>query len=60
MIGYNFLELKKISIERNSYLQAKADKITKVGDEVYKIWCMVNDTELVIARSFTDILGLEK
>ena len=60
MIGYNFLEFRKIFIERNCYLQAKADKITKVGEEMYKISNVTNDTDLIVARSFTDILGLEK
>lgn len=36
-ISYSFLEICKINVDRNSYIQAKADKITKLGDEIYRV-----------------------
>lgn len=60
MISYNFLELCKITIDKNQYIKGKADKITKLGSEVYKINSIINDTDMVIARTLTDLLLLEK
>ena len=60
MIGYNFLVLRKICIDRLTYLQAKADRVTKIGENTYRINCVINDTDLVVAPTLTDILQLEK
>ncbi len=58
MIGYNFLELSRISIDKNHYVQSKADKISKIGQNMYRVSCSVNDTDLIVANTLTDILNL--
>ena len=60
MITYNFLELRKITVNRVCYIQAKADRITKLGTDIYRISTVINETDLVIANTLTDILALEK
>lgn len=41
-------------------MQGKADKISRIGENVYRISCAINDTDLVVANTLGDVLSLEK
>lgn len=58
MLTFNFLELCKITIDKTHYIKGKADKITKLGSDLYKISSVINDTDMVISRTLTDILQI--
>ena len=58
MLSYNFLQICKITIDKVHYIKGKANKITKLGSDLYKITSVINDTDMVISRNFTDILQI--
>ena len=41
-ISYNFIEISKICVEKNHYIKAKADRISKLGQDLYRVSCVVN------------------
>ena len=57
-IYYNFIDLWKIKIGRETYIKGKPDQILKINEDTFKIVCSINDTDLVISKDMNKILDL--